>query len=66
MGDERVTAVMITEGDFERAIMQNVIVNLNDPHFEGNPDAAITFVMGGVAFAAEVKNILFGKGENHE
>lgn len=66
MDTSKVTAIMITEDDFDRAIMTNMTKNINNPSFEGHPDAALMFSMGGAAFAKEVKNILFGKEEHHE
>lgn len=66
MDTSDVTAIVITEEDFDRAIMMNMVKNLHDPHFEGHPDAAMVYSMGGVAFAREVKNILFNKEEHHE
>lgn len=66
MDTSKVTAIMITEEDFDRVIMMNMTKNLQDPHFEGHPDAAMLYSMGGVTFAKEVKNILFGKEEHHE
>ena len=66
MVTSKVTAIMITKEDFDRAIMMTMAKNLQDPHFEGHPDAAMLYSMGGVAFAKEVKNILFGKEEHHE
>lgn len=63
MDTSKITAVMVTEEDFDRAIMANMIKSLNDPHFDGHPDAAMMYVLGGMAFAKEVKRILFGKKE---
>lgn len=64
MDTSKVTAIMITEEDFDRAVMANMVKRLGDPHFEGHPDAAMLYSMGGVAFAKEVKNILFGREED--
>ena len=66
MDTSKVTAILVTEEDFDRAIAQNLVASLHDPHFEKQPDAALMYTMGGVAFAKEVKHILFGKEENHE
>lgn len=66
MDTSKVTAIMITEEDFDQAIMANMARAVHDPHFEGHPDAAMMYSLGGVAFAKEVKNILFGKEEHHE
>lgn len=66
MDTSKVTAIMVTEEDFDRAIMTNMANSIHDPHFEGHPEAAMMYSMGGVAFAKEVKNILFGKEEHHE
>lgn len=66
MDTSKVTAIMVTEEDFDRAVTMNMVRSIQDPHFEGHPDAAMMYSMGGVAFAKEVKNILFGKEEHHE
>lgn len=66
MDTSKVTAIMVTEEDFDRAIITNMANNLNNPRFEGHPDAATMYVLGGVAFAKEVKHILFGKEEHHD
>lgn len=66
MDTSKVTAILISEEDFDRAIMKNLIKSIRDPHFEGHPDAAVMYSMGGAAFAKEVKIILFGKEEDHD
>lgn len=66
MDTSKVNAVVITEEDFDRAIMTNMIRNLHNPHFEGHSDAAMIYSMGGVAFAREVKNILFREEQDNE
>lgn len=66
MDTSKVSAIMITEEDFDQAVMMNMAKNLHNPRFEGHPDAAMLYSMGGVVFAKEVKNILFGKEEHHE
>lgn len=66
MDTSDVTTIMITEEDFDRAIMMNTVKNLRDRQFEGHPEALMAFSVGGVIFAKEVKNILFGKEEHHD
>lgn len=66
MDTSNTTAIMVTEEDFDRAITMNMVKSINDPHFEGHPETAMVYSMGGVAFAKQVKNILFGKEEHHE
>ena len=66
MDTSKVTAILITEEDFDRAVMENTANSLHDPHFEGHPDAAMMYSLGGMAFANEVKRILFGKEEHYE
>ena len=66
MDTSKVTTIIITEEDFDQAIMTNMANSLRNPHFEDHPDAAMIYSLGGVAFAKEVKNILFGKEEHHE
>jgi hypothetical protein len=67
MNTSDVAAIVITEEDFDRAVATNMAKGLHDPHFKGHADAAFVYVMGGMAFAKEVKNILFGKEvDNYE
>lgn len=66
MDTSKVTTIMITEEDFNRAIKLNMAKSLRDPHFEGHTEAAMVYSLGGATFAREVKNILFGKEEHHE
>lgn len=66
MEEKTVETIVITEEDFDRAIMTIMTKSLRDLHFEGHLGAAMAYSMGGAAFAKDVKNILFGKEENHE
>lgn len=66
MDTSKVTTITITEEDFDRAVTMNMAKSFQDPHFKGNPDAAVVYSMGGIIFAKEVKNILFGKEEHHD
>ena len=66
MDTSKFTAIMITKEDFDRVIMTNMADNLHNPHFEGKPDAAMLYSLGGATFAREVRDILFGREEHHD
>lgn len=65
MDTNKVSAIMVTEVDFDHAIMENMIKQINNPTFNGRPDAAMLYTMGDMAFAKEVKNILFGREQEN-
>lgn len=62
----KVTAIMVTELDFDNAIMENMVKQITSQVFDGHPDAALMYTMGGMTFAKEVKNILFGRKQSHD
>ena len=66
MDTSKTTAILITEEDFDNAIVEVTQKNLTDSRFNGSFQAALMYSTGGMVFAKEVKNILFGKEENHD
>lgn len=54
--------ITITKADFMEAIINVVISTIRDPNFmEDRAEATMTFCMGGMVFAREVMDTLFGK-----
>lgn len=55
--------IAITRADFNAAIETVMQRSMEDPHFEGHPEARMIYSMGGAVFAKEVMWVLFGDKE---
>lgn len=53
--------ITITRADFHTAIQTVMQRNMEDPHFEGHPEARMLYSLGGATFAREVMRVLFGE-----
>lgn len=58
--------ICIDEEDYNKAVAEVTRRNAEDPKYQENPLAAMMLSLSGVAFAAQLHNVLFKEDNDHE